>query len=374
VTTNGRICISADSHVVEPPEVYDGLDKRFGDRAPRMIEHPEKGLITDHGDGTLGYSVGTFTVAGEDWGDPAVREKARQGFKAARPGILNVPERMKDQAIDGIDAEVLYPSVLFSVYQLKDAGIMQATMANYNDWICNYASQADGRLFWLALVQVFDLDAAMAEMERAAKMGAVGLSIPCMAPADRPFSDPYYDRFWAVAQEMKLPMTMHIFTGHVPNNGVPKEWGLHSYTLAHAGMARTIQDIVWSGVCERFPDIHFVPTEFDTGWIGHFLYRDDYNFRRMGAFRAYPHLTMEPSGYWHRNFAATFEDDEIGIRTRDIIGVENLLWGSDYPHADSLFPESQPVLDRIFAGVPDEERYKITAVNAAKLYNLPIEV
>jgi predicted TIM-barrel fold metal-dependent hydrolase len=367
------LCISADSHVVEPPEVYAGLDKRFGERAPRMVEHPERGLITDHGDGTFGYPVGTFTVAGQDWGDPAVREKARQGFKQARPGVLDTVERVKDQALDGIDAEVLYPSVLFSIYQLKDVEIMQATMTNYNDWVRNYASGAPGRLFSLALVQLYDLDRAIAEMQRAANLGAVGLSIPCMAPAERPFSDPYYDRFWAAAQEMRMPLTMHIFTGHVPNNGVPREWGTHSYTLAHAGMIRTIQDLVWSGVCERFPGLRFVPTEFDTGWIAHFLYRDDYNFGRMGGFRTYPHLKLKPSDYFHRNFLVTFEDDEVGIRTRDLIGVENLLWGSDYPHADSLFPESQPVLDSIFRGVSDEDRRQITAGNVCRLYGLPFE-
>lgn len=368
------LCISADSHVVEPPEVYAGLDKRFGDKAPRMIEHPEKGLVTDHGDGTLGYPVGTFTVAGEDWGDPAVREKARHGFEFARPGVLNVAERMKDEALDGVDAEVLYPSVLFSIYQVQDPEVVQATMNNYNDWVLNYASQAPGRLFALGLVQLYDLDLAILEMDRIVKKGTVGLSIPCMAPADRPFSDPYYDKFWAAAQDLELPLTMHIFTGHVPNHGLPKEWGMHSYTVAHAGMIRTIEDIVWSGVCERFPGLRFVPTEFDTGWIAHFLYRDDYNFNRMGAFRTHPHLTMKPSDYWHRNFLATFEDDLVGIRTRDLIGVDNLLWGSDYPHADSLFPESQQTLDRIFDGVPAEDRYKITAVNACKLYNLPFEV
>jgi len=373
MTVNQTLCISADSHVVEPAEVYAGLDKRFGDRAPRMVEHPERGLITDHGDGTFGYPVGTFAVAGQDWGDPAVREQARQGFKFARPGVLDVSERVKDQALDGVDAEVLYPSVLFSIYQLQDAEIMQATMANYNDWVLNYASQAPGRLFALALVQLYDIDAAIAEMERTAAKGAVGLSVPCMAPADKPFSDPHYDRFWAAAQDMHLPLTMHIFTGHVPNHGLPREWGQHSYTVAHAGMIRTIQDLVWSGVCERFPGLRFVPTEFDTGWIAHFLYRDDYNFGRMGAFRTHSQLKMKPSGYFHQNFCVTFEDDEVGIRTRDLIGVENLLWGSDYPHADSLFPDSQPVLDRIFAGVPAEERYKITAVNACKLYNLPFE-
>jgi predicted TIM-barrel fold metal-dependent hydrolase len=368
-----QLCISADSHVVEPPEVYAGLDKRFGDRAPRMVEHPERGLITDHGDGTFGYPVGTFAVAGQDWGDPEVREKARQGFKHARAGVLDVSRRVEDQALDGIDAEVLYPSVLFSIYQLHDAEIMQATMTNYNDWVFNYASQAPGRLFSLALVQLYDLDMAIAEMERMAAKGAVGLSVPCMAPADKPFSDPYYDRFWAAAQDMNLPLTMHIFTGHVPNHGLPKEWGQHSYTGAHAGMIRTIQDLVWSGVCERFPGLRFVPTEFDTGWIAHFLYRDDYNFARMGAFRTHPQLKMKPSDYFHQNFCVTFEDDEVGIRTRDLIGVDNLLWGSDYPHADSLFPESQQVLERIFTGVSAADRYKITASNVCKLYGLPFE-
>ena len=80
---------------------------------------------------------------------------------------------------------------------------------------------------------------------------------------------------------------------------------------------------------------------------------------------------MSPIEYFHQNFVVTFEDDEIGIRTRDVIGVENLMWGSDYPHGDSIFPNSQQILDEIFQGVSDEDRYKITAGNACRLYNLP---
>ncbi len=369
--TTRPLCISADSHVVEPPEVYAGLDKRFGDRAPRMVEHPERGLVTDHGDGTFGYPVGLFHVVGEDVGNPEVRAKTREGFKYARPGVLDVAERVKDQELDGVDAEVLYPSVLFTSYQLRDIEIQQATMANYNDWVQNYASQAPGRLFPLALVQLHDLDLAIAEMERATKNGAVGVCIPATPPPDRPYSDPYYDRFWAAAQEMQLPLAMHIFTSATPNHDLP-DWGEHNFTLVSAGIARVILDLIWGGVCERFPDIHFIPTEFETGWIAHFLERDDYNFGRMGAFRTHPWLTMKPSEYWHRNFAVTFEEDEIGVRTRDVIGVENMLWGSDYPHADSIFPHSQEILDRLFEGAP-EDRYQITAANVCRLYNLPFE-
>jgi predicted TIM-barrel fold metal-dependent hydrolase len=82
---------------------------------------------------------------------------------------------------------------------------------------------------------------------------------------------------------------------------------------------------------------------------------------------------MLPSDYFHQNFLVTFEDDELGIRTRDKIGVDNMLWGSDYPHNDSIFPESQEVLDRLFDGLPEEDRLKITAANAIKLYHLPFE-
>ena len=82
---------------------------------------------------------------------------------------------------------------------------------------------------------------------------------------------------------------------------------------------------------------------------------------------------MKPSEYWARNFRITFEDDEIGIRTRDVIGVDNLMWGSDYPHGDSIFPDSQGVLDRIMEGVPADERYAMTAKNVVDLYDLPFE-
>jgi predicted TIM-barrel fold metal-dependent hydrolase len=365
-------CISADSHVVEPPEVYDGLDKRFGSRAPRMVQDPDRGLVTDHGDGTFGYPVGVFHVVGRDWGDPATREDAKRGFELARPGVLDVNERTKDQELDGLNAEILYPSVLFSIYQLQDVEIQAATMANYNDWVFNYSSQAPGRLFSLALTQLRDVDVAIAEMTRMKNQGAVGMCIPCTAPPDLPYSDPHYDRFWAAAQDLKMPLTMHIFTSATRNHDLP-DWGVHNYTLASTGIARTILDLIWGGVCERFPEITFIPTEFETGWIAYFLQRGEATFHREGGLKRQTHMSMTPIEYWRRNFLATFEDDEVGIRTRDIIGVDNLLWGSDYPHHDSIFPESQSVLDRIFEGVPDEDRYKITVANACRVYDLPFD-
>jgi predicted TIM-barrel fold metal-dependent hydrolase len=371
-TTTKTLCISADSHVVEPGEVFAGLDKRFGDRAPRMEYLEERGDTVNLGNGNYGFSVGLSLLAGTDPGAPESLEMAKKGFEIARPGVLDPKARWEEQTIDGIDAEVLYPTLFFHIYSIEDIEIVNAAFANYNDWLCNYASQLPGRLFPLSLVHLNDIPHAIEEMERTAELGAVGVCIPCTAPPDRLYSDPYYDPFWAAAQEMKMPLTMHIFTGATPNHGLPN-WGRQNSTLANVGIQRSIMDLITGGVCERFPDLRFVPTEFETGWVAHFLQRFDWNWHRAGGFRTYQLMKRRPGEYWHQNFLITFEDDEIGIRTRDIIGVDNLMWGNDYPHGDSIYPDSQNILDRIFEGVPSDERYKITAANVCKLYHLPFE-
>jgi predicted TIM-barrel fold metal-dependent hydrolase len=141
----------------------------------------------------------------------------------------------------------------------------------------------------------------------------VGLCIPATAPPDLPYSDPYYDRFWAAAQEADMPLTMHIFTGATPNHGLPR-WPGVNYPLAYVGIEVNLATIILSGVCERFPDLKFVPTEFETGWVANFLRRLDAYLVRVGSVAQYfpnARLSLSPSEYWHRNFLVTFEDDPI---------------------------------------------------------------
>jgi predicted TIM-barrel fold metal-dependent hydrolase len=369
-----KLCISGDSHVVEPPDVFAGLVERFGEDAPHIVKHPEGGDVLKIGGQVRPaiFGVGRLGIAGHYAHDPETLEMIKRGYEGMRPGVLNPIERLKDQELDGIDAEVLYPSVLFGVYRLENRDIVTAAFKNYNDWLANYCRQAPHRLFPLACIPLYDVDIAIEELERAAKMGHRGGCIPCIPPADKPYSDHYYDRFWAAAQEMRMPLDMHIFTTANANHGLPN-WGpILNYALAHTGMAQVIGDLICGGVCARFPDLHFVPTEWETGWVGHFLQRLDWSLMREPESAA-PEVTERPSDYFHRNFSVTFEDDRIGIMTRHDIGVRNLIWGSDYPHHDSIFPRSQEVLDDIFDGVPDEERYRITVANCCELYGLPFE-
>jgi predicted TIM-barrel fold metal-dependent hydrolase len=364
------LCISSDSHVVEPPELFEPLVKRFGEEAPHIVQREDIGPQMYIGGGRWGFVITGFLQAGFDFGRPDAAEVKKMGYDLARPGVYDIKERLEDQDLDGLDAEVIYPSIIFDVYKVQDLDILKATFSTYNDWTADYCKEAPDRLFPLACVQLYDLDEAIEEMHRAKDLGHVGLCIAATAPPDRPYSDPWYDKFWAAAQEAQMPLTMHIFTGATPNHGMPHRAAASA--LAFTGMTFTIYDLIYGGVLERFPDLKFVITEFETGWIAMTLNRLDWNWFRGGGARTMP-TPQKPSYYWKRNFLATLEDDILGIRTRDVIGVGSLMWGSDYPHGDSVFPDSQGVLDRIMDGVPVEERYAMTAKNVVDLYSLPFE-
>ncbi len=312
-----QLCISADSLVVEPAEVFDGLEERFGDQAPRVIRHPEYGDILQVPGQPLrpNFGVGRYGIAGMYANDPATIEVIRKGYDGVRRGVMDPVERLKDQDLDGIDAEVLYPSVLFAIYRIKDPQVVAAVFRNYNDWLANYCNQTPGRLFALACIPLHDVDEGIAELERAKKLGHVGACIPCVPPDGRPYSDPQYDSFWARAQELNMPLNMHIFTTAATNHGLPN-WGpILNYALAPAGMAAVIGDLICGGVCARFPGLRFVPTEWETGWVGHFLQRLDWALHREPTAAA-EEVTEMPSEYFHRQFLMTFEDDSIGVRTR----------------------------------------------------------
>ena len=370
------ICISSDSHVVEPVELFEPLKALFGERAPHVaVSNPEIGPQLHLGNGKIGLAIAGFLQQNVDFTSPEALAMRKRGYDLARPGCYDVAERLKDQELDGIDAEVLYPSILFNVYQIEDRDIVTSAFTAYNDWITAYCKKAPDRLFALGALQMYDLDQAIREMERVKADGHVGVCIPASAPPDRLYTDHWYDKFWAAAQDMEMPLTMHIFTGATDNHGLaPRHASSRANgPMAFAGVAMTIADIIQSGVTERYPNLKFVITEFETGWIGHMLKRLDWAYVRGGGERVFG-LPRLPSSYWRSNFYATFEDDPLGIRTRDFIGVNTLMWGSDYPHGDSVFPHSMQVLDEVLDECTWEERWEMTVKNVINLYNLPFEI
>jgi len=206
-------------------------------------------------------------------------------------------------------------------------------------------------------------------------MGHVGMSIAATAPPDHLYTDRWYDKFWAAAEDLQMPLNMHIFTGATANHGLaPRDPSSKANgAMSFAGAAMTVADLIQSGVVERFPRLKFVVTEFETGWIAHVLKRLDWAYVRAGGEKTFG-LPRLPSSYWRSNFYATFEDDPLGIMTRDFIGVDTLMWGNDYPHGDSVFPNSKQVLSEILSDCTPEERWKMTVKNVVELYGLPFEL
>lgn len=367
---------SCDSHVVEPAEVFDGFEKEFGSRAPALIRNDAGDIVKVALPGAPAVPVGRFGIAGHRLDDPATQAKIDRGYAGMNPGVHDPVERLKDQEVDGIVGEVMYPSINMLTFSVADREVVHAVFRRYNDWVADYCSHSPERLIGIGCVPLPDVDEAVAELERVAAKGIRGVAIPCTAPADRPYDHPSYEPFWTAAERLGIPLTMHIFTGATWDMGLPASWGnpatsIAGYTVASSALAVSLVQLICGGVAARHPGLRIVGAEFEIGWVGHFLERLDHSAYRTPK-DASPDLQLKPSEYFHRQFFMTFEDDQLGLRHRDVIGVENLLWGNDYPHHDSIWPNSLAVIDRIFAGVPADEVRRMTYDNVVSLYGIKL--
>ncbi len=365
---------SCDSHVVEPADVFAGLDARFGSRAPRIVKEPngKRGTYVAFGDVLM--NVGRLGIAGNRLDDPRTHERMARGYEGLNPGVYDPAARLEEQTEDGVIGEVMYPSINMAAFAYPERDVVHAVFQRHNDWMREYCSQAPERLIGVACIPLPDIDAAIQELQRVARMGYRGVAIPCTAPPDKPYSHPDYEPFWEAAEAVGLPLAMHIFCGSTGDMGLPAHWGgpgtsIVGYTMAHGAIVATMSQLICSGVAARHPTLKFICAEFETGWLAHVLRRLDHATYRVRE-QASPDLAMEPSDYFRRQFYATFEDDDLGVITRHQIGVDNLMWGNDYPHHDSIWPHSQEVLARIFQGVPEEEKDRMTRLNVCQLYGI----
>jgi len=370
--------ISADNHVYEPADLWAGrVEPKFRDRAPHVIRLPDEGdwwFCDGH------KVVGAFAGAQTGTRFDAPEKLSRNDLmEHVRPGGYLPEEHVKDMQADGVDAAVVYPTVGLLMYGVPDSELLTAVFRGYNDWLAEFCKPFPRRLKGIAMLNVDDPDAATKELERCVKMGLVGSFIPVAPRPDKPYSSPVYDHFWATAQDLNHPLLMHIAT---PRNGVPaNEFTMNVAEMTGAGRSTTdywvrysLSSMLFAGVFDRFPGLKIGSVEHEAAWIPHWLKQMDFTYVERPVFtkgwRSKDGLM--PSDYWKRNMFVEFMEDDIGIKLRDYIGVENMLWGSDYPHAEATFPRSQQFLSRMFEGVPEAELRKITSENAAKMFGFEL--
>jgi predicted TIM-barrel fold metal-dependent hydrolase len=368
--------ISADSHVNEPGDLWvERIDKPLRERAPRVVENlpgqrPGAYLVLE---GVTPIHLAQGIGAGQK---PEDLPRFFQGstYKDVRPGGWDPAERVKDMDLDGVEADVIYTTLGFRQFWLTDAALQRACFRVYNDWLAEYCAYAPKRLAGLALISLYDVTEGVKELRRCADRGLKGALIWASPPEDRPYSSPDYDPFWAEAEELNLPISLHSITGMGAESRLaikqPIDRYVRSTVLCHE-VQRSLVVLIFSGVLERFPRLKLVSAENEVGWLPFFLQKldqaqDEYRY-------LYPTpLTLKPSEYFRRQIFATFIDDRVGVMGREFIGVENIMWSSDYPHSVSTWPNSREVVERDFKGVPESEKRQIVRENAARLYGFSL--
>src|SRR2546427_9127709 len=264
--------ISGDSHFVEPPNMWvERIDKKFRDRAP----HTVRGHEDQEGEFFVCENVTPVPVAGFFGSGKSAEElpeHRKRGFEVAPKSVWDPAERLKEQDADGVSAEALYTSMGMLLFGLDDAELRAASFRAFNDWAAEYCSYSPKRLIGLGVVTLEDIPAAVAELERIAKKGLHGALIWGAPPEDRPYSSREYDPFWAAAQDLQMPLSLHILTGR-GGTGIDLNKFLTSYMSLPAEIQRTLSIMIFGGVFERFPKLQLVSAEHDVSWIPHFMYR-----------------------------------------------------------------------------------------------------
>jgi len=361
--------VSADSHVVEPADLWTTrMDKKFRERAPRIDSRPDGDYYIIEGlDPT---PLGLEGAMLEDKLRGGVESSTGHRHSDTRPGAWNGEARLVDQDLDHIRAEVIYPGLFgLQFFTAPDPEYQRECIRVYNDWLSELSAVAPNRFLGAALLPMKGpAEWAVAEAERAAKNNLRSV----MMAAEARYQSSEYDRLWAALQDLGLPVSVHVGTSTQEAVFAKfRRMGIGTGLVdTKLGMPiRTVADLIWSGVPQRYPKLRFVIVEGGTGWIVSLLtFMDHWWADHRGWMQ--PKLNEAPSTYFHRQFWATFEDDRAGLLTRELMNVEHLMWGSDYPHTEGTFPHSREQVAKVFAGIPNSEVRMMVADNAARLYGV----
>jgi len=352
-TYRGLTCISTDSHVTEPIELYaERVDAEFRERVPRI--ETSDGWRSLHAEGL----------------DPRKLMTADQLLTAVVGGY-DVESRVRDQIRDGVSAEVIFPTFALQACFASDDPRLQAQLCRaYNGWAGEVFAGVP-TLLAVGAVPLLDIDDGIAEARRLADVGFRALMLPARV-LTRPYNDAEYDRFWAVAEELGLPLTFHSGTGYEPRLVRGPGGAVINYVMgAQLDGPMVILSLAAGGALDRFPGLQIVTVETGASWLGWIMTQAD-SIYQDHAMYARPKLSMLPSELIRRQCAATFMYDPVAIHNRHITGLDTLMWGNDYPHPEGTWPESQLRNAEQFAGVPDDEVRAIVSSNAARVFGFSL--
>ncbi len=372
--------ISADGHVDLiwlPPDLFtSNAPPSLKDRMPHVIDGPKGpewvsikgakfGLVNGMGSAGREYVPGIIHRS-DRMASTGLYEDGKKGIRR----LTEVDHRLKDQDRDGVQAEVLY-GVLGSSGRLNDPEAAIVMLRIYNDWLHDFCKAAPDRLIGLANIPNYDMEESVAEAMRCAKRGVKGLDI-ANRPDMTPLWDPFWEPLWKFGHETGIPLHFHTIGGRSPDvtkytPEVQRRIFATHITGFQMHMSTMLMGLIYSGAPARYSNLKIVIGEAGLGWIPYVLQHMDLEWEDQ--FKDLD-LKMKPSEYWHRQFYATYQTDPVGIELLHHLGEDNVMWGSDYPHPDGIWPDSQEFLSKELTQVSAKTKRKITRDNAMKLYQL----
>src|SRR5205807_4382908 len=255
-----------------------------------------------------------------------------------------------------------------------DSAMRRACAEVFNDWIVEYCASASERLLGVGIVPIDDPDWAVKEAKRILRRGARGIMVPTQPiEGAAPYRSAVYDPFWAVAEEARVPVTLHIVTGRVRDpftyHGADERGEVPRSFLELFGEAAPVlaNEFIFGGIFDRFPKLKVFLSEYDASWLPILKYR----VNRIERFPAFDHLQKKPaSRYIEENIFAGIINDPLAAKLRSEIGVDRMMWGSDFPHPPCPYPNTTQNIERVLGDMSPEDRYKVVAGNVIKLYDI----
>jgi predicted TIM-barrel fold metal-dependent hydrolase len=321
---------------------------------------------------------------------------AEIGDHGGMQGAWDPEVRNKEMDHDGVAAEVIFPDadsagvggVAASPFASglgstgdSDPVTVTAGAWAHNRWLTEFVQNSPERRAGVALVPlVGDIAEAVRMVEWAAEHGLRGgIMIPTKWGSQPSYNDPVYDPVWAACAETGLPVHTHSGVGPDDYGITPGLISIYT-TEAYWWAARPLWALILGGVFERHPALKFVIAENGAWWVPDIIVRmdakwlGDHSTRKFGPSAFRNNLSRKPSEYFHDNcFMAASVMGPVEIERRHLIGLDNLMWGSDYPHPEGTWPNTRAWLVDRFAGVPTDETAKILGLNAAKVYNFDLD-
>jgi uncharacterized protein len=372
--------ISADDHIDLQWLPRDTWQRRVAaawrERAPNVVDTPDgPWWVCD--DERWGMWGGRRGAAGAQGG----RRTALERGGVLEPGVLRPTTtalRLADMDRDGIDATVMYGPIVPLL--VKDPVLRRACYRAYNEWLAEFCATASARLVGAGLVPIDEPQAAAEEVRHLKSLG-LRTAMVLAASAELPLWDEAWEPLWEAAAETAVPLGFHLggglrtvrFSG--PKASDPGNMGVR-VACSTLQMDEPLAAVIFSGALERHPALRIVLAETGIGWLPYMLERLDDTYAKFLDAGEFWHahgglrLTMAPTAYFRRQVWATFQTDDAGLRCLDLIGADRVMWASDYPHADSTWPDSASVIAGSFKDTPEPARRQILCDNARRLYGL----